>query len=285
MDLVIWNANKTIWVLMLLVSGCLSGCSSSIQSQNGTSEAPDKVRERVVAAGTLHTIGDEKGNSFQAVVVDIERADLNLYLLDDDKRPIGSFKRLNEIVTEKGMSLVFAMNAGIFGKDHLPLGLHVEGKRELRALDMDAAESGPAGNFYLKPNGVFAVRNGEAFIDETLHFSETVGNARDFPIATQSGPLLVTNGQINTQFQSDSQNKTVRNSVGVIDSRTVVFIISTTPVNFYDFATVFKDRFGCQNALYLDGAISRMYIPEINDKIDDSRFAGMFAVTPKKEPG
>jgi uncharacterized protein YigE (DUF2233 family) len=33
----------------------------------------------------------------------------------------------------------------------------------------------------------------------------------------------------------------------------VVFAISEKAVNFYDFAMMFKQEFGCQNALYLDG--------------------------------
>ena len=40
----------------------------------------------------------------------------------------------------------------------------------------------------------------------------------------------------------------------------VIFIISNNSItNFHDFGTIFKDVFGCQNALFLDGAISKMY--------------------------
>ena len=37
--------------------------------------------------------------------------------------------------------------------------------------------------------------------------------------------------------------------------------MSKVPINFYDFATFFKDQ-GCSNALYLDGFVSRTYLPE-----------------------
>jgi uncharacterized protein YigE (DUF2233 family) len=56
----------------------------------------------------------------------------------------------------------------------------------------------------------------------------------------------------------------LRNGVGIISKNTkskiVVLAISDSKVNFYDFALLFKEILGCENALYLDGAISKMYI-------------------------
>jgi uncharacterized protein YigE (DUF2233 family) len=66
--------------------------------------------------------------------------------------------------------------------------------------------------------------------------------------------------------------------VGVQSSDRVVFAISREPVTFFEFATLFLDRLGCPNALYLDGEISRFYIPGRPDQ-QDGEFAGMLAVT------
>jgi len=51
--------------------------------------------------------------------------------------------------------------------------------------------------------------------------------------------------------------------VGILPNNKVIFAISTDFVNFYDFAEYFKNM-GCSNALYLDGAVSQMYLPEKN---------------------
>jgi uncharacterized protein YigE (DUF2233 family) len=78
--------------------------------------------------------------------------------------------------------------------------------------------------------------------------------------------MLVTKGKIHPRFASASANKTIRSGVWIIDEDKIVFIISGQPVNFYDFATLFKEKFGCRNALYLDCAISKMYLHELNLK-------------------
>ena len=81
----------------------------------------------------------------------------------------------------------------------------------------------------------------------------------------------------------DSVNFNIRNGVGVINAKTVVFIISRDPVSLYDFAAIFKEDFHCDNALYLDGFISRFYLPELNQSAaNPAPFAGILAVTSKK---
>ena len=37
--------------------------------------------------------------------------------------------------------------------------------------------------------------------------------------------------------------------------------MSRIPINFYAFASWFKSK-GCDNALYLDGFVSKIYLPE-----------------------
>jgi uncharacterized protein YigE (DUF2233 family) len=37
--------------------------------------------------------------------------------------------------------------------------------------------------------------------------------------------------------------------------------MSILPINFYDFASYFKNK-GCKNALFLDGSDSRTYLPD-----------------------
>jgi len=42
----------------------------------------------------------------------------------------------------------------------------------------------------------------------------------------------------------------------------VIFALSDGAVRFHDFATLFRDDLGCTNALFLDGSISSLDIPE-----------------------
>ncbi|MBI9098669.1 MAG: phosphodiester glycosidase family protein, partial [Spirochaetaceae bacterium] len=84
--------------------------------------------------------------------------------------------------------------------------------------------------------------------------------------ATQSGPLLVYSGVINRNFSRGSDNRFVRNGVGIFrenDTDLVIFAISNRPVNFYDFAHFFRDFLHCSDALYLDGHISAMFLPSL----------------------
>ena len=53
-----------------------------------------------------------------------------------------------------------------------------------------------------------------------------------------------------------------------------MFAISDEPVNFHDFATLFRDRIGVPDALYFDGKVSRLYAPSFG------RSDGGFAMGP-----
>jgi uncharacterized protein YigE (DUF2233 family) len=54
--------------------------------------------------------------------------------------------------------------------------------------------------------------------------------------------------------------------------------MSKERINLYDFATYFKDA-GCKNALYLDGFVSRAYLPAKQWVQTDGAFGAMFGVT------
>ena len=128
----------------------------------------------------------------------------------------------------------------------------------------------------MPPNGVFFLtKRQECGILTSKEYPHLAYLMKE---AIQSGPLLVHLGKINAQFMPSSQSKFIRSGVGVIDKKTVVFILSEKPVNFYDFARLFKDKFSCQEALYLDGAISEFYLPQLNKYFTKNSFAVMIGV-------
>ena len=176
-----------------------------------------------------------------------------LYYKDNAGNRYGSLGNLKSALAKEGETLLFAMNGGMYKPNHSPQGLNIENYHEISPIDTTSG----TGNFYLKPNGIFYIdRNTKPHITTTPDFKAT-----DVKFATQSGPMLVTDGAIHSAFKEGSSNVQVRNGVGVLPNGRVIFAMSKDKINFYDFALYFKNL-GCKNALYLDGFVSRMYCPE-----------------------
>ncbi|ENX16170.1 hypothetical protein F895_01761 [Acinetobacter sp. CIP 64.2] len=158
--------------------------------------------------------------------------------------------------------LNFAMNAGMYHADFQPVGLYVEHGKQLAPLN----EATGFGNFFMQPNGVVAWNDRHAVIKSTADYKKDGFKAQ---FATQSGPMLINKGKINTQFLVDSNSFKIRNGVGVKDNQ-LYFVISQQRVSFYQFAQFFKQQLQIDNALYLDGSISSLY--SIHSKRHDKRF-------------
>jgi uncharacterized protein YigE (DUF2233 family) len=194
-------------------------------------------------------------SSADVYVVDTRVSRIGVFASSAVGNRLTTFDDVRRLVDGAGARLTFATNGGMFHADYSPVGLLVQDGVERSPLNLQSGE----GNFYLKPNGVFLVS-----ADRTAAIvpsEEYAARGRDVDTATQSGPLLVVDGQINAAFTPGSNSRFVRSGVGVIDPHTVVFAISKKPVNFWDFSRLFRDVLGCRNALYLDGVISRFYVP------------------------
>lgn len=197
-----------------------------------------------------------EGTAYTVCRVDARERDLRLFLNDAAGRPYGSFARLARDLGERGEALAFAMNGGMYHADRSPVGLHVEGARELSPL---STRDGP-GNFHLKPNGVFWIEGDRVDVSESEAYAEAEVSP-DF--ATQSGPMLVIDGALHPRFIPGGTSRKLRNGVGACGPHEAVFAISEDRVNFHDFARLFRDRLGCDNALYLDGVISALHAPAL----------------------
>src|ERR1700712_1909706 len=197
--------------------------------------------------------GDDNFISYR---VNTKRQDLKLYWQDDKYENFKSIQNLRIWLDEHKRKLVFAMKAGMYKQGNSPLGLFIENKKQQTPLDTSTGN----GNFYLKPNGVFYISTDNiAAICTTADFK----NDGKIKYATQSGPMLLINGHIHPAFKESSANLNIRNGVGILPDNTLVFAMSKKEINFYDFASYFKSL-GCKNALYLDGLVSRTYLPEKN---------------------
>ena len=124
-----------------------------------------------------------------SVIIDPGVTPIALRNMDDSGRAIGSIGRLKALVESRGRRLHFAMNGGMYMEDQRPLGLYVEDGRTVRKL---VTRTDGYGNFYLNPNGVFGVDStGKAFVVTTAEYPSLRGVRQ----ATQSGPMLVVDGQ------------------------------------------------------------------------------------------
>lgn len=190
--------------------------------------------------------------------VDLSSETLRLFLYDDSGAPYGQFGAIESDLNDKGQSLGFAMNAGMYHDDRAPVGYYVEDGQEIMRVIPNA---GP-GNFGMLPNGILCIREDRADVIETLRF---VKEAPDCAYATQSGPMLVIDGALHPRFLKDSTSRYVRNGVGTsADGKTAVFAISDSPVTFYEFGRLYRDYLTLPNALFLDGNISKLYAPQLN---------------------
>lgn len=200
------------------------------------------------------------GKTYSVCEFDLRRFAIRLFLDGPDGKPYGGLGALMGTLKEQGRVPLFAMNAGMYQTDLSPVGLYVEGGVERHRANV----AGGFGNFHLKPNGVFYVRETDAGILETIAYLKRHPKV-DF--ATQSGPMLVIDGRLHPKFDPQSGSEKIRNGVGVRDSHTVVFAISSDPVNFTQFGDLFRVTLGCRNALFLDGSISSLYAPSL-DRFD-----------------
>jgi len=198
------------------------------------------------------------GTGYTICEVHLTTEDLRLFLYDEAGDVLGQFGAVDRALRAEGKTLGFAMNAGMYHDNRAPVGHYVEDGTELMRVIPNA---GP-GNFGLLPNGVFCIRSGRADVIETLRFQR---EAPDCTYATQSGPMLVIDGDLHPRFLPDSTSRYVRNGVGTsADGTRAVFAISNTTVTFHQFGRLFRDHLNLPNALFLDGNISRLYAPDLN---------------------
>ena len=195
---------------------------------------------------------------FTVCTAELPKDDVRLFLSDKTGKIFGQFQKLDTFLKEQGLDVIFATNGGMYHTDRSPVGIYIENFNEFSPL---ITRDGP-GNFGLLPNGVFCFNKKKFLILETKKFAQAKIQCQ---YATQSGPLLVIDGKIHPKFIKNGTSKFVRSGVGIsINGSKAIFLISNQAVNFHHFAITFLDQLEIDNALYLDGNISRLYSPKLN---------------------
>ena len=246
---------------VLLLIGCIVMFSCKKESENS-----------VAFCNTKNIIQPPEDSTILSYIVNPKKQSLKFYWKNKEDSIIKTFKGLKTEVENNNNELVFAMNGGMFKKDFSPQGLYIENGKIITKLD---TISKGFGNFYLQPNGVFLItENGVPIITKT----QDLWVYKDVYYATQSGPMLVIDGKLHHKFNKGSSNLNIRNGVGALPNGYLLFAMSRQKINFYDFATFFKNN-GCENALYLDGFVSKTYLPSKNSKQLEGEFGVIIAET------
>jgi uncharacterized protein YigE (DUF2233 family) len=176
--------------------------------------------------------------------------------LDMSGQPWDTMERWVEALRAAGERPRMVVNGGMFHGGATPVGLYTENAQTQTPLNRWDG----SGNFYLLPNGVFAVTAAEWVVMETERWASTPRAGVRY--ATQSGPLLVHDGAFHPAFEPDSNWRNLRNGVCVVDGQRVALVMSIDPVTFWELASLMRDTLGCAHGLYLDGSISRTWIDD-----------------------
>lgn len=219
------------------------------------------------------------GVEYHIITVDPQRIKI-LWKGDDDK-PLRTFPEAAKYLEKKGNPARVLCNGGIFEPGGIPSGLMVQDGKQLKPINLKDGD----GNFFLKPNGVFLTTLGGAMVIDAKRYPPQGVPIRD---AVQSGPLLLSGGQIHPKFNPKSNWRLTRNGVGVTKEGKVVLAMtdfhSEKLPTLWEFAKLFQ-TLECDNALFLDGDLSQMRSGEELKK-RSNRFGSIIAVVaePEKTP-
>lgn len=227
----------------------------------------------LAAPGVTTRTVEHLGDRYHVVTVDLRLATVDLLGQGERARP-RTFEALRATL---GDDLLAATNAGIFHAPSEPVGLWIE----QGALASPLSVADGAGNFFLKPNGVFWVDGAGAHVADAAGFEVPDGTR----LATQSGPALLLDGAVHPKLDPASGSLKLRNAVGVSDPWTVHLVVSEGPVRFHDLATLFRDALRCDDALYLDGTISGLWAPGLPEVPEHVAYAGFLVVVPRLRDG
>ncbi|HEX2017938.1 MAG TPA: phosphodiester glycosidase family protein [Aurantimonas sp.] len=249
---------NSVWPVTLAAFGGLLGW---LQPAPSITAGHEGICRTEAASGVEYLVCD----------VPLDRYDVALRAEDRDGRPYETFERASASVESGRVRLI--MNAGMYHEDRRAVGLAVQDGREVSPLVRGTG----SGNYSMKPNGVFFVEDGEARVMETDAY--VAGDHRP-ALATQSGPMLLKDGQLHPRFIDGSDSRYVRNGVCASeDGRVVRLVLSRQAVNFWDFALFFRDRLGCRDALFFDGQVSSLYYPDAGIDYRRDRLGPMLVVS------
>lgn len=243
--------------------------------QKELSKQKDQIVDNSDSLPGAHRI-KYRGTFYNLYITDLKNEEINLH----QKKGSLSIASVKKKLESKKRKVKMITNAGMYTKKCDPEGLYIQNGVEHFAIDTGSSET--TLNFYMHPNGVFYVDSlNRAQIKTTKEFlSLSEAEKGTINLATQSGPMLLIDGKIHPRFNRWSESKKLRSGVGVFGDK-LVFAITEGTTNFFTFASFFQDHFGCSNALFLDGTISKMYLTDGSSKDMGGAFGPIISISEK----
>ncbi len=248
---------------MLLCSAC----------ENSTNQKSKSTQSNATASPDCQSVVFEN-SEFTDCIAMPKNHNVRMYLNDVSKSPYRSLNALKSGLGNDAASVIFAVNAGMYDDTGKPIGYYVENKVRLKKLNRKKG----GGNFHLLPNGVFSVEKDGWHIRTTDDFADNVNTRPQY--ATQSGPMLLINGQLRPDISENGESVNIRNVVGIDAQGRAHFVISEGAVSFGRLARMMRDTLKCYNALYLDGSVSSLWYPE-GERLDSGTALGPLIVVMK----
>ena len=266
---------RLAWLGALLLSACNQQPAGEpvIRSEIGKGSEEMAAARRALSPCKPVTF---EGVLFTHCIADPEKHRIEMVHSDSQGQPYRSLRTFGERLGDAAINVAFAMNGGMFDGEGMPIGYYVEGGERLQELNRN---DGP-GNFHLKPNGVFFGANGDWQVLSADKFFAQVAERPLF--GTQSGPMLVIDGEIHPEIAEDGPSKAIRNGVGIDDDGNAHFVIAEVPISFGLMARFFRDDLKTPNALFLDGNVSALWDPAA-ERLDTSPPLGPLIVVTNKE--
>ncbi len=256
-------------------------CTSIYKNQFQINKEIKRIKDTVQKLRGAYTFKFYNGSTFCAYILNPQVETVNFHYKNEKNENFSSIENLKTSIEKAKLDIQMITNGGMYSPANEPQGLYIENKKTYKTIDTLNDKDGT--NFYLFPNGVFYMDTLNNFgISSTENFIKKISDYSLIKNATQSGPMLINNGEIHKSFSKASQNEKIRSGVGITSSNQLVFLITLDDCNFYDFAICFKEIFDCNNALFLDGAISKMFIKDIPTNYLNGLFVPMISITKKQ---
>jgi uncharacterized protein YigE (DUF2233 family) len=216
----------------------------------------------LIGQGEMQADMSFNGDSYDMFKVKIDKESISKFGIFENR----SLLTHNSLIAASNDSSFFMMNAGITDSFCAPLGYYVNQSKLLQDVNLNDGK----GNFYLKPNGALLMTTDDIVICE----SSMIKNYKNVILGIQSGPMLLNNGIVNSQFNPSSQNKNIRCGVGLYENQNsekfLVFCISNNPVSFYSFSQMFLTKMKCTTALCLESGSCVINLPYLESGDENS---------------
>jgi uncharacterized protein YigE (DUF2233 family) len=167
---------------------------------------------------------NERGSVFLTYIINPKNHNISMVWKDNNGKIFNNINNVRQNLLQQNIELIFAMNGGMYHPGYLPNGLYVENSRTLAQLDTLRKNRG---YFYVQPNGVFYLtKEKNAFIRKTDDYKNANSvESNKIQYATQSGPMLVFDSQINHVLQNYKRQH-IMNGVGTKSNGELAFVMS-----------------------------------------------------------